>query len=219
MPNIHELIQVLIFVRLILIEYLIPLPESISFEVGASMLLQGLTAVALTKQAYCIKPGDTVLIHAAAGGTGLLLVQLAKFYGATVIGTTSTPAKAEVAKAAGVDHIILYTQEDVATRVMELTQNVGVDAVYDGVGKSTFDVSLKCLKRLGFMLSFGNASGKVDDVPIMKLVPKAIRLMRPSLYEFLKNKQDFDECIILMFRLIRSDTRIAKSHSRRENLI
>ncbi|KAJ1560498.1 hypothetical protein HK096_008436, partial [Nowakowskiella sp. JEL0078] len=136
------------------------LPEFLSFEEGAASLIQGLTALSLVRKAYEVKPGDFVLIHAAAGGTGLLLVQLAKYYGATVIGTTSTPQKAETARKAGADHVILYTEEDVAKEVQRITNGKGVNVVIDGVGKSTFDASLNSLGVLGTFLSFGNASGK-----------------------------------------------------------
>ncbi|KAJ3289347.1 hypothetical protein HDU76_007548, partial [Blyttiomyces sp. JEL0837] len=129
---------------------------------------------------------------AAAGGTGRLLVQLCKHYGAFVIGTTSTPAKAATAKAAGADEVILYTEKDIATEVARITGGKGVHVVYDGVGKSTFDASLACLRRLGSMVSFGNASGKVADIDIMKLVPRCIKLLRPSLFELMKTKEDID---------------------------
>jgi NADPH2:quinone reductase len=162
---------------------------------GAAMMIQGLTAVVLTRLAYEIKPGDVILVHAAAGGTGRMIVQMAKYLKATVIGTTSTSEKAMLAQKAGCDHVILYKEDNVLEKVMNITKSKGVNAVYDGVGKSTFDLSLSCLARFGTMLSFGNASGKVDDIPIMKLVPRAIKLCRPSLFEFIKTQQDFDICM------------------------
>lgn len=115
-----------------------------------------------------------MLIHASAGGTGQMLTQVCKYYGATVIGTCSTQEKAIVAKKAGVDHVVVYKEEGILEKVMEITGGRGVDCVFDGVGNDTFDVSRVCLKRLGFLLSFGNASGKVEDIDIMKLVPKGI---------------------------------------------
>jgi NADPH2:quinone reductase len=118
--------------------------------------------------------------------------------GATVIGTTSTEEKKKLALEAGADHIILYKSEDIKSRVMQLTDNQGVDVVFDGVGKTTFDTSLSCLKKLGSMVSFGNASGKVDDIDIMKLVPNCIRLTRPSLFQLIKSKQDFEPRTILL---------------------
>ncbi|KAJ3023497.1 UNVERIFIED_CONTAM: hypothetical protein HDU68_008596 [Siphonaria sp. JEL0065] len=167
-------------------------PPAVSMEQAAALLLQGATAMSLTRLVYEVKQGDHVLIHAAAGGTGQLLVQICKHYGAIVIGTTSSPEKAETAKKAGADHVILYTQQNVKDEVLKITNGKGVQVVYDGVGKSTFDVSLGSLARLGTLASFGNASGKVDDVDIMKLVPNAVRLMRPSLFTFIKDKADFD---------------------------
>ncbi|KAI9343196.1 hypothetical protein BDR26DRAFT_1006439 [Obelidium mucronatum] len=170
----------------------IKLPDTISFEQGAALLTQGLTAQFLVRLAYEVKPGDVVLIHAAAGGTGQLLVQLAKHYGATVIGTTSTAEKAKTVLARGADHVLLYKDQDVKAEVLKITNGKGVQVVYDGIGKATFDVSLSVLARLGTLASFGNASGKPDDVDLFKLVPNAVRLMRPSLGQFLQNKEEFD---------------------------
>ncbi|KAJ3166781.1 hypothetical protein HK101_011876 [Irineochytrium annulatum] len=174
------------------VDPVIKLPDEISFEDGAALCLQGATALSLTKMVYEVKKGDFVLIHAAAGGTGRLLSQVCRHFGAIVIGTTSSPAKAEVAKAAGCHHVILYTQQDVVAEVKRITSNKGCAVVYDGVGKTTFDVSLACLARLGTLASFGNASGKVDDVDIMKLVPNAVRLMRPSLFQLMQTKEDME---------------------------
>ncbi|KAI8894331.1 hypothetical protein BC833DRAFT_605281 [Globomyces pollinis-pini] len=195
----HSLITLFIFLFLILVglsndlllDFAITLPDSVSFEQGSGLLLQGLTGMALTKMVHVVKPGETVLIHAAAGGTGLVLVQLCKHFGATVIGTTSTPEKKALALKAGADHVILYKEEDIVERVKALTNNQGVNAVFDGVGKTTFDVSLACLSKLGSMVSFGNASGKVDPIDIMKLVPKCIRLTRPSLFQLVQTRADF----------------------------
>lgn len=174
-------------------KFCIALPASITSQQGACLLLQGLTSIVLSSHCHKVTQGETVLIHASAGGMGLLLVQLCKLAGATVIGTASTADKASVATQAGADHVILYTSDPVAETVLKLTNNAGVDCVFDGVGKSTFDESLKCLKRLGSMVSFGNASGAVDPVPLTKLVPRCIRLMRPSLFEFLKTREDFEQ--------------------------
>ncbi|KAJ3393343.1 hypothetical protein HDU84_002138 [Entophlyctis sp. JEL0112] len=173
-------------------DQIIRLPDDVPLDIAAALLLQGCTAMSLVKLAYEVKKGDYVLIHAAAGGTGQMLVQICKEYGAIVIGTTSSAAKAETVQRAGADHVILYTQQNVKEEVMKITNGRGVNVVYDGIGKSTFDVSLSCLGLLGTLASFGNASGKVDDVDIMKLVPNAVRLMRPSLFAFIKNREDFD---------------------------
>lgn len=172
-------------------DFCVKLPEKVSFELGAALLLQGLTAMTLSTMMHQVKKDEVVLIHAAAGGTGSLLVQLCKMKGAIVIGTTSTPEKKVLAINSGCDHVILYKSEDILERVMEITYNVGVDVVFDGVGKTTFDVSLKSLKTLGSMVSFGNASGKVDPIDIMKLVPKCIRLSRPSLFNLIRTGEQF----------------------------
>jgi NADPH2:quinone reductase len=172
-------------------DFCVKLPEQVSFELGAALLLQGLTAMALSTMMHKVKKDEVVLIHAAAGGTGGLLVQLCKIKGAIVIGTTSTPEKKELAIKSGCDHVILYKSEDILEHVMRITNNVGVDVVFDGIGKTTFDVSVKSLKTLGSMVSFGNASGKVDPIDIMKLVPKCIRLSRPSLFNLVKTREQF----------------------------
>ncbi|KAJ3327315.1 NADPH:quinone reductase [Blyttiomyces sp. JEL0837] len=162
------------------------------------------TAMSLAKLVYEVKRGDRVLIHAAAGGTGRLLVQLCKHLGAFVIGTTSNAEKAVTAKAAGADEVILYTEKDIVTEVMRITNGKGVHVVYDGVGKSTFDASLACLCRLGSMVSFGNASGKVVDIDIMKLVPRCVKVMRPQLFEFIKTKEEFDALVDPFMNLLKT---------------
>src|SRR6266403_6329172 len=155
--------------RLIPADRLIVLPSSISDRQAAAMMLQGLTVQYLIRQTYRVQKGDTILIHAAAGGIGLILCQWAKHLGATVIGTVSTDAKAELAKAHGCDHPIVYTREDFAERVREITGGEGVPVVYDSVGKATFEDSLKCLRRRGLMASFGGASGGPDPMPPRRL--------------------------------------------------
>lgn len=144
--------------------------------------------------AYKVEKGDVVLIHAAAGGTGQMLVKACKYFGATVIGTASTMEKCAIAKSCGADHVINYNEQDIVEQVLKLTDRNGVHCVMDGVGKSTFETSLKCCRKLGFLLSFGNASGKVADVDVLKLGPKAVRLMRPSLFSLMQTKQDFEYC-------------------------
>lgn len=167
-----------------------PVPESVSTRTAAAALLQGLTAVSFVEEAYPVKKGDTILIHTAAGGLGLLLTQLAKNVGATVIGTTSTAAKAELAKANGADHVILYPVEDTVKRVLELTNGVGVDAVFDGVGKDTFDNNFKLIKRKGTIVSVGNASGAVEPFSVLRLAEKNLRLLRPSLSNYVYTPEE-----------------------------
>ncbi|KAJ1342294.1 hypothetical protein BSLG_003217 [Batrachochytrium salamandrivorans] len=182
--------------------YAVHLPEEISMEVGASLLLQGLTAMSLAQIAHKVQPGEVALVYAAAGGTGQMLVQVCKSLGATVIGITSSTAKAQLVKSAGADHIITYSTEDIYTRVMEITDGQGVHVVFDGVGKTSFGTSLSCLRKLGSMLSFGNASGKVDPIDIMSLTPKQVRLMRPSLFQLVSSPKEFlplaEACIDLV---------------------
>lgn len=175
------------------------LPEGITEEIGAASLLQGLTALTLVRQSYEVQKGDWILVQAAAGGTGALLVQLAKHFGAKVIGTTSSAEKMAIAKEKGCDYVINYKETpDFAAEVLKITGGRGVDAVYDGVGASTFEGSLNSLKKPGgFMLSFGNASGVVPPVPLARLSAGNYRLMRPTLFVSVSKKEDFDQCGLL----------------------
>jgi NADPH:quinone reductase len=164
---------------------LIPLPDGIDERTAASMMIRGMTARSLLHETYKVKPGDTILIHAAAGGVGLIMCQWAKHLGATVIGTVSSDDKAAVARAHGCDHAIVYTREDFAERVRELTAGEGVPVVYDSVGKATFEGSLKCLRRRGVMASFGEASGDPDPVPPRRLgALGSIYLTHPSVSNY-----------------------------------
>jgi NADPH2:quinone reductase len=157
------------------------LPDGIDFKTGAAMMLQGMTTAYLLLHTYPVQSGDKVLIHAAAGGVGLIACQWAKALGATVIGTVSSEAKAELARKHGCDHVILYTQEDVASRVREITGE-GVAVVYDGVGKDTFMASLDSLRRRGLLVTFGNASGAVPPFDPLLLSKKgSLYVTRPVL--------------------------------------
>ncbi|KAI9229137.1 MAG: hypothetical protein DHS80DRAFT_22618 [Piptocephalis tieghemiana] len=169
------------------------LPDNLGEDIAAASFLQGLTALSLVRLAYTVRPNDWVLVQAAAGGTGLLLCQLCKLAGATVIGTVSTEEKAALARKAGADHIIFYTKESVPESVHQLTNGQGVHVVYDGVGKSTFQGSIASLRRLGSMISFGNASGRVEPVDIGLLQKDNLRLMRPSLFKYMTTRQEFLE--------------------------
>jgi NADPH:quinone reductase len=164
---------------------LIPLPDKIDTRTAASMMIRGMTARSLLLETYKVKPGDTILIHAAAGGVGLIMCQWAKHLGATVIGTVSSDEKAAVPRAHGCDHAIVYTREDFAERVRELTAGEGVPVVYDSVGKATFEGSLKCLRRHGVMASFGEASGDPDPMPPRRLgALGSIYLTHPSVSNY-----------------------------------
>ncbi len=179
--------------RLIPADRLIRLPDSLSFETGAAMMLQGLTAAYLLRRTYRVQKGDTVLIHAAAGGVGLIACQWAKALGATVIGTVSTEAKAELARAHGCDHPILYTREDFARRVRDITGGEGVPVVYDGIGKDTFTGSLDSLRPLGTMVSFGNASGPVGLIDPLLLSHKgSLFFTRPTLMHYTARRADLE---------------------------
>jgi NADPH:quinone reductase len=171
--------------RNIAADRLVKLPEQIDFEHGAAMMLQGLTVEYLLRRTFAVQPGQTVLFQAAAGGVGLIFCQWAKAIGATVIGTVGSEEKAELARAHGCDHTILYRQEDVARRVRELTDGKGVPVVYDGVGKDTWEGSLDCLMPRGLMVSFGNASGKVPPVDLTVLSAKgSLSVTRPTLMTY-----------------------------------
>ena len=164
---------------------LVPIPSNIEARVAAALMLQGMTAHYLTHNTYSLKKGDTALIHAAAGGVGLLLIQIAKQLGAKVIGTVSTEAKAKLAKEAGADHVILYTQTDFLAEVKKLTDGRGLEVVYDSVGQTTFDKSLECLKPRGYMVLFGQSSGPVAPFDPARLAARgSLFLTRPSLAHY-----------------------------------
>lgn len=173
---------------------LVKLPENVGFNEGAAAMLQGMTAQYLSATTYPIRKGDRVLIHAAAGGVGLLLVQLAKRRGATVIGTVSTEEKASLASGAGADHTILYTQTDFAEEVKKISGGRGVHVVYDSVGKDTFDRSLSCLAPRGCMVSFGQSSGKVGPFDIYRLsAGGSLFLTRPTLGHYITSREELEE--------------------------
>ena len=167
-------------------------PDGLSPKIGAAALLQGLTALTLIRESHHVNKGDWVLVHAAAGGTGLWLCQLLAAVGANTIGTASTDEKVQLAKKAGAKHMINYSHEDVKAKVMELTDGKGCIAVFDGVGKSTFDLSLEIVARKGSLVSFGNASGAVPPVTISKLSPKNCRLLRPTLFNYLVTREEYE---------------------------
>jgi NADPH:quinone reductase len=177
--------------RLIPAHRLIVLPGGIDDRQAAAMTLKGLTTHYLLRRTYRVKPGDTILVHAAAGGVGLILCQWAKHLGATVIGTVGTEEKAALARANGCDHPILYTRDDFLERVREITDGQGVPVVYDSVGQATFEKSIDCLAPLGMMVSFGNASGPVAPFEPGILATKgSLFFTRPSLPHYVAKRED-----------------------------
>jgi NADPH:quinone reductase len=177
--------------RLMPVDRLVKLPSSIDYKTGAAMMLQGMTVRYLLRQTYKVGKGTTMLLHAAAGGIGLIASQWARHLGATIIGTISTPDKAELAKAAGCTHVINYKSEDFVKRTRELTNGHGVDVVYDAVGKDTYPASLDCLKPLGLFVSFGNASGPITNFDILALSAKgSLYATRPTLVTYTAKRED-----------------------------
>ncbi|MGK5553143.1 quinone oxidoreductase family protein [Actinomadura kijaniata] len=169
---------------------LLPVPDALTDARAAALPLQGLTAHYLATDSYAIRPGDTVLVHAGAGGAGLLLTQIAKILGATVLTTVSTPEKAEISRAAGADHVLGYDDFDVRAR--ELTDGRGVHAVYDGVGRATFDRSLEAVRRRGTLVLFGGSSGPVPPVDPMRLSKGgSLFLTRPTLRHFTDDRDEY----------------------------
>lgn len=170
---------------------LVKLPDALSFREGAAAMLQGMTAHYLACSTYPLKRGDACLVHAAAGGVGLLLCQVAKLRGATVIATVSTDAKAALARAAGADHVILYSKDDFVTGVRQATGGAGVHVVYDGVGATTFEKSLDCLRPRGMMVLFGAASGPVPLFDLQQLNNKgSLFITRPSLFHYIMEERE-----------------------------
>ncbi|HZC18808.1 MAG TPA: quinone oxidoreductase, partial [Rubrobacteraceae bacterium] len=174
------------------IERLVPFNVTlVEARVAAAVMLQGMTAHYLTHSAFPLKEGQTALVHAAAGGVGLLLCQLAKMLGATVIGTTSTEEKAQLAKEAGADEVILYTQQDFAEETKRITGGEGVHVVYDSVGKATFDRSLDSLRPRGYMVLFGQSSGPVEPLDLQVLNQKGgLYITRPALAQYTATREE-----------------------------
>jgi NADPH:quinone reductase len=184
---------------------LIALPSAIDERTAAAMTIRGLTARCLLHETYKVKPGDTILIHAIAGGVGLIMCQWAKHLGATVIGTVGSDAKAAVARAHGCDYPIVYGREDFAERVLHITGGEGVPVVYDSVGKTTFEGSLRCLRRRGVMASFGEASGDPDPVPPRRLgALGSIYLTHPSLTNYTVTRDELLAAANDLFAMVTS---------------
>ena len=182
---------------------LVKLPDGIDDQTAAAMMLQGMTAYYLLNRAYRVKSGDTILFYAAAGGVGLIACQWAKHLGATVIGCVGSEEKAELARANGCDHPILYRDENVPERVKEITGGEGVPVVYDSVGKDSFEDSLDCLRPFGLMVSFGSASGPVEPFNIAALGPKgSLHLTRQTLGTHTATRELLDECAGALFDVV-----------------
>jgi len=191
--------------RLIPAAPLIKLPETIAYETAAAMTMRGLTSAYLMRRIHDFKPGDTILLHAAAGGVGLIVSQWAKLLGLNVIGTVSSEAKAEVARAHGCDHVINYSCEDVVTSVRDLTGGVGVDVVFDSVGKDTFMASLDSLKRRGLMVCVGTASGTIPPFDPQLLAMKgSLYMTRPALADYIADPAEKEALAGELFDLVGS---------------
>ena len=182
----------------------VKVPDGVTLETAAAALLKGMTAEFLVRRCHKVEPGQTVLVHAAAGGVGSILVQWAKALGATVIATVGSEAKAALAKGHGADHVILYGHEDAAARVMEITGGHGVAVVYDGVGKDTFEASLKSLARRGVLATFGNASGPVPAFTPLELSGKSLFVTRPRLFDYIVTTAELDESAEALFAVLAS---------------
>jgi NADPH:quinone reductase len=191
--------------RLIPARFLVKLPDSVDEETAAAAMLKGMTTHALIFSVYAVKPGDTVLVQAAAGGVGLILCQWAKHLGATVIGTVGSDEKARVAATHGCDHTLVYTREDFRARVKELTGGAMVPVVYDAVGEATFMKSLDCLRPRGLMVTFGQASGLVPPFSVNLLSTKgSLYLTRPTLQTYTAKREDLVARADALFGVIAS---------------
>jgi NADPH2:quinone reductase len=178
-------------------------PDGVTSEVAAAIMLKGLTAEYLLRRTYPVKPGDTILFHAAAGGVGLLACQWARYIGATVIGTVSTDAKAELARAHGAQHVIVYSREDVVAQVKEITGGKGCQVVYDSVGKDTYMKSLDCLAPRGLLALFGAASGPVPAFDLGLLAAKgSLYVTRPTLFTYIAERAEYDAACAALFDVV-----------------
>jgi NADPH:quinone reductase len=187
------------------VERVVKIPRGISDEQAAALMLKGLTAQFLIRRTYKVARGDTILVHAAAGGVGLILCQWAKALGATVIGVVGSEAKAELAKKHGCKHVLISGRDDLVPSVRKLTKGVGVAAVYDAVGKDTFMDSLDCIRRLGMMVTFGNASGPPPPISPLELTKRgSLFLTRPTLWNYLTSRKELDAAARELFAVVRA---------------
>lgn len=191
--------------RIYPVKNLIKVPDGIDLQIVAAIMTKGLTTFYLLHKTYEAKNGQTVLFHAAAGGVGQIFCQWAKSLGCTVIGTVGSEEKKEVARQYGCTHVINYNKDDFQSVVMQITNNIGLPVVYDGVGKVTMEKSLMCLKMRGTFVSFGNASGKLDPLDVGKLIaPKGLFLTRPSIAHYTSTRAELDEAAEKLFEMIKS---------------
>jgi NADPH2:quinone reductase len=191
--------------RLMPADRAVKIPDGISYEQAAAMMLKGMTAEYLLRRTFKVEKGQTILVHAAAGGVGLILCQWAKHLGATVIGTVGSKEKAELAGRNGCDHTILYRDEDFAARVKEITKGALCDVVYDGVGKATFPASLDCLRPRGLFASYGSASGPIEAFPLLMLTQKgSLYVTRPTLAAYNAKREDLVASANALFDVVKS---------------
>jgi NADPH2:quinone reductase len=189
--------------RVIAADRLVKLPDGVADDKAAGMMLKGMTAEYLLRRTFKVKPGDTILFHAAAGGVGLLVGQWAKHLGATVIGTASSPEKIALAKAHGFDHVINYATDDFAAAVADITGGKKCDVVYDSVGKDTFPASLDCLKPLGMFVSFGQSSGPIPPFNLALLSQKgSLFATRPTLFTYIAKRADLESAAQNLFEVV-----------------
>ena len=192
--------------RLAHADRLIVLPDDISDELAAAAFLRTLTAEYLLRRLHKVEPGETILVHAAAGGAGQIICQWAKALGAVVIGTVGSDEKAELVKGLGVDHAIVYTRDDFAGKVMEITGGRGVPVVYDSVGRDTFMGSLDCLSPMGHAINYGTASGQVEPFPLQNLHKKSLTVTRPTLATYIASREDLEKASDTVFGVLRDGT-------------
>src|SRR5580698_8469401 len=203
--------------RLVPADRAVKIPASITYEQAAAMMLKGMTAEYLLRRTFKVEKGMNVFVHAAAGGVGLILCQWANYLGANVIGTVGSKDKAELAKANGCHHTILYRDEDFAARVKEITGGKLCDVVYDGVGKTTFPASLDCLRPLGMFVSFGSASGAIEGFNLGLLAQKgSLFATRPSLYAYIAKREELEKNAAELFDVIAKGDVEIPIHARRK---
>ena len=187
------------------IKNLVKVPDGVGLEIAATLMTKGITTFYLLHKTYPVKSGETVLFHAAAGGVGQIFGQWAKSLGCKVIGTVGSDEKIKIARENGYDHVINYNKDNFAEKVKEITDGKGIPVVYDGVGKSTFDGSIECLKLRGMMVSFGNASGPLDPVVVPKSIqPKGLYLTRPSIMQYTTTREELEEATNMVFEKFKS---------------